>query len=858
MFDKDAPMKGCRLSRTVILRLIFVASLMVAAGVCGATSYIVIRNLEQEVGVQTYESVAASALQGAQAITLRKLQGAEVMSSIISNAFPDEAEYPFVALDGYIETAGRVAALSSSSTHSFVLLVEPEEVADWEAFAQETYIKEGRPEGVGSGDYGFGIWKFDNKNETTYPDGRLHDTTGEVDYESNYTILMPISQHNKPAATSIMYNIHEEVFRGTSIDSMFVCAEKATNTTFSPSCSVVTDFIELVIRPGPAALLFHPVYPANNKTTVVGVIVTSVNWEEVLTNVVPDYVDGLICVISTETTTFTYAIHQGLPQLLGEGDLHDTQHTERGHSVIVNDIQTDATATAFYTLTVYPSDTMFAEFRTKSPLAVLLGLLAFILVCTILFFIYDFLMRHEAHQRQQILDMKRRFVRFISHEIRTPLNTVCMGLELLESDLRVGDDMNTCSLGENGSTDDIAFWYDIIIDIKENANSAVTVLNDLLNYDKIESGTLKLELGTVDIWGMIKSTVRQFQIQAANKKIDMDLAFDDQNEKEDEKEEENGGINDLCRYNVIGDEVRLTQVIRNLISNALKFTPVSGSIKITAFHVPNGLADATPLALDEDGADESAHPPASYPRAGSVRICVQDSGVGMTNDQLSRLFNEGVQFDANKLQAGGGSGLGLCIAKGIVQQHSGTIHAESDGPDLGCRFVAELPLYDFPSEKENGKLSDGTGCSSTVATGTRSENMPTVKKCRRILVVEDVMSSRKMLVRLLERSGHTCIQAGNGEEAVTMVAADMAESESSNSHVPIDTVLIDFEMPVLNGPEATKELRRMGYKATILGVTGNLLVEDVNYFIAQGADEVLPKPMSMAILEKYWIRHPEK
>lgn len=147
--------------------------------------------------------------------------------------------------------------------------------------------------------------------------------------------------------------------------------------------------------------------------------------EEVLTNIVPDYVNGLTCVVSTKTASQTYEIQSGIPVLMGPGDLHDPKFDKYAHSITLNDIETGASASIAYTLTVYPTHSMFDHFHTSSPRAVALAFFGVIVICAAIFLLYDCLMRHEAHQRTLVLEMKRRFVRYISHEIRTPLNTVC-------------------------------------------------------------------------------------------------------------------------------------------------------------------------------------------------------------------------------------------------------------------------------------------------------------------------------------------------------------------------------------------------------------------------------------------------
>ena len=167
---------------------------------------------------------------------------------------------------------------------------------------------------------------------------------------------------------------------------------------------------------------------------VVGV---TINWEEALTAIVPDYVDGLDCVVSTKAASYTYSINAGVPTLKGEGDLHDRNFDHMGISAILNDFETGSQASSEYTLTVYPSNLMLNEFRTNSPVEIALGFVGVILCCGAVFFSYDFFMRGQSRHQVAVLDIKRRFVRFVSHEVRTPLNTVCMGLELLRSELEL-------------------------------------------------------------------------------------------------------------------------------------------------------------------------------------------------------------------------------------------------------------------------------------------------------------------------------------------------------------------------------------------------------------------------------------
>jgi len=667
--------------------------------------------------------------------------------------------------------------------------------------------------------------------------------------------------HNKPDAGSLLYNVYSEADRGIHIDSMFSCVnenKESEDRMAYPACAVITDILELKLRPGPAGLLFLPIFPANEPTEMVGFATTSIHWEEVLDSVVPSYVNGLTCVVSTSTVSKTYEIQNGVPVLIGEGDVHDPQYEGYARSAILNDfMESGADSSAIYTLTVYPTTVMFETFITGSPLLVAVGFFVVIVVCIGVFCIYDYLMRYEALQRREILEMKRRFVRFISHEIRTPLNTVCMGLDLLASELRQqpppNDEGNTMKAEEMNNQEDLDFWYGITVDVMENANIATSILNDLLHYDKLESGLMKLEGDQVLIWDLMRRTVSQMNIQAVNQKINLDLQLEKPSLpdffSDIEMGSDNASTTELC---VIGEDVRLLQVMRNVISNALKFTSPEGTILVSAEHVVNGLPHAKPVMIEDSNG--VPRPACTNPRAGSILIRVKDDGVGMTGDQLKMLFGEGVQFDAGKLQHGGGSGLGLHIARGMVEQHGGSIRAESEGLNKGTTFVIELPLYACPVEcsREQDK--------SCAPTETSSWNFGDVQRPRRILVAEDANSSRKMLIRLLERAGHSCIPATNGREAVTTMKKDgVALTADPKNHIAIDTVLMDFEMPILNGPTATREIReKLGFQGQIIGITGNVMTEDIEHFKESGVDEVFAKPLSMDTLRAYWVQHPDR
>jgi CheY-like chemotaxis protein len=233
---------------------------------------------------------------------------------------------------------------------------------------------------------------------------------------------------------------------------------------------------------------------------------------------------------------------------------------------------------------------------------------------------------------------------------------------------------------------------------------------------------------------------------------------------------------------------------------------------------------------------------------GKLVIAVTDSGAGMREEEYSRLFKEIVQFRPEVLQAGGGSGLGLWITKGIVDLHGGTVSAYSAGLGRGSSFVVELSMHRIVNHL----------CPSVPATFTRlvTPSIPVIdpdKIVRPIcppnkslqlgiwdlLIVDDSALNRKMLLKTFRAAGHLCDYAEDGLIAVEMVASRIASSEDSYS-----AILMDFVMPNMDGPTATKAIRGLGYEAPIFGLTGNTLSSDVEYFLASGADRVLAKPLN--------------
>lgn len=267
---------------------------------------------------------------------------------------------------------------------------------------------------------------------------------------------------------------------------------------------------------------------------------------------------------------------------------------------------------------------------------------------------------------------------------------------------------------------------------------------------------------------------------------------------------------------------------------------------------------------------------------------VVDTGAGMSEKQQQTLSRKGIQFNVNELQSKQGSGLGLFITRAIIKEHGGHLKVASEGVGQGTTFTCSLPLYHRNHNvKENTTLMDCTDANLTAASTSFHDSRdssirrpsvegkpspvvpsspsssslhhpPLVEEHKtqansislRVLVVDDVTSNRKLLKRLVAKHGHIVDEAVDGQEAVEKIADAMCRG------LPYHTILMDYQMPRLCGPEAAKLIRQdLKSDAFIVGITGNVLAEDMNYFSVCGANAVLPKPIQMLRLEELWMEN---
>ncbi|MCL2705837.1 MAG: ATP-binding protein [Spirochaetaceae bacterium] len=377
---------------------------------------------------------------------------------------------------------------------------------------------------------------------------------------------------------------------------------------------------------------------------------------------------------------------------------------------------------------------------------------------------------------------KSNFLANMSHEIRTPLNAI-IGMTTIAQNTTNSERKDYCLTRITGAS-----------------NHLLKIINDILDMSKIEEGKLELSCMEFDFSSMIQQIANMFEFRFSEKKQQFIITTDP-----------------LIPKRIVTDEQRLTQVIANLIGNAVKFTPEEGKISL----------DAKLLERDD--------------KKCILEIRVTDTGIGISKEQQSKLFRSFVQVDSSISKKFGGTGLGLAISKTIVEMMQGNIRIESE-LEQGTTFIftakVEVPkdadqTIDVLSEKSSSyehKEGDFSG--------------------KRILLAEDIDINREIVITLLADLKVEIDEAEDGQQAFKKFVADPEK---------YDLIFMDIHMPNVDGYEAARLIRALEHQHAknipIIAMTANVFKEDIEKCLAAGMNGHLGKPLNFnevtLVLNKY-------
>ena len=384
---------------------------------------------------------------------------------------------------------------------------------------------------------------------------------------------------------------------------------------------------------------------------------------------------------------------------------------------------------------------------------------------------------------------KSNFLAHMSHEIRTPMNAI-IGISEIQLQNR-----------EIPLEAEDAFGK-----IYAAANLLLRLINDLLDMSKIEAQKMELYAEKYNIESVISDAILINMPRIESKHIDLEI-----------------NVSEEMPRSLVGDELRIKQILSNLLSNAFKYTD-TGKITLTA----------------------KTEKHAKKPNELNLIITVEDSGQGMTEDQLARLFDSYVRFNLEENRFTEGTGLGMSITKKLIDLMDGTITVKST-PNVGSTFTVCLPQSQFGAELVGSALAENMKNFQTASHAKikRSQIVYENMSYGRVLIVDDVGMNLYVARGLMTPYGLQIDTANNAKKAIRLV----------ESGKDFDIIFMDHMMPEIDGIMATKILREMGYKGTIVALTANAILGQADKFMENGFDDFISKPIDTRQLNSVLRKH---